>query len=144
MQSMKRLTMRNHQREVSVDSPALRRQMRWLLNKAFKWTEYELAVHFVSAKRMALINHKHLGHEGPTDILTFDYEESFQSGEIFICPAVAAENAERHSEPLKVELARYLIHGLLHMNGHDDKVPAARQIMKREEDRLLHQLLRDG
>ena len=141
---MKRLTMRNHQREVSVDSPALRRQMRWLLNNAFKWTEYELAVHFVSAKRMALINHKHLGHEGPTDILTFDYEESFQSGEIFICPAVAAKYAEHHKQSLMTELARYLIHGLLHMSGHDDKVPAARRKMEREETRLLRLLLSNG
>lgn len=141
---MNRLTMRNHQREVSVDFPALRRQMRWLLKNSFKWAEYELAVHFVSAKRMAAMNHKHLGHKGPTDILTFDYGEAIQSGEIFICPAVAVENAKRHRDPLMVELARYLIHGLLHMNGHDDKVPAAKRKMKREEDRLLHLLLSDG
>ena len=141
---MKRLTMRNHQREVGFDSPALRRQMRWLLDNAFNWGEYEIAVHFISAKRMATMNHKHLGHEGPTDILTFDYGEAIHIGEIFICPEVAAKNAERHKESLMAELARYLIHGLLHMSGHDDKVPAARRKMKREENRLLRLLLDYG
>ena len=141
---MKRLTMRNHQREVKFDSLALRRQMRWLLDNAFNGGEYEIAVHFVSAKRMATMNHKHLGHEGPTDILTFDYGEANHIGEIFICPVVAAKNAERNKESLMAELARYLIHGLLHMSGHDDKVPAARRKMKRKENRLLRQLLNNG
>ncbi len=141
---MKRLTMRNHQREVKFDSSALRRQMRWLLDNAFNWAEYEIAVHFVSSKRMAKMNHKHLGHEGPTDILTFDYGEAIHSGEIFICPAVAAKNAERHKELLMAELARYLIHGLLHMSGYGDKVPAARKKMKSEENRLLRRLLNNG
>ena len=141
---MKRLTMRNQQREVAIDSPALRRQMRWLLENAFNWGEYEVAVHFVSTRRMANMNHKHLGHEGPTDVLTFDYGEAIHSGEIFICPAVAAENAKRHKESLMAALARYLIHGLLHMSGYDDKFLVARRKMKREENRLLRQLLNNG
>ena len=141
---MNRLTMRNHQREVGFDSPALRRQMRWLLDNVFNWEEYEIAVHFISAKRIKKMNHKHLGHEEPTDILTFDYGEAIHIGEIFICPVVAAKNAERHKESLMAELARYLIHGLLHMSGHDDKVLTARRKMKREENRLLRLLLSDG
>jgi len=141
---MKRLTMRNQQREVAIDSPALRRQMQWLLDNAFNWEEYEIAVHFIPTKRMANMNHKHLGHEESTDVLTFDYEEAIHSGEIFICPAVAAENAKRYKESLMAELARYLIHGLLHMSGYDDKFLAARRKMKREENRLLRKLLNNG
>ena len=141
---MRRLTVRNHQLEVKFDSPALRRQMRWLLDNAFNWTDYEIAVYFISAKRMAKINDKHLDHKGPTDILTFDYGGAIHTGEIFICPLVAAQNAERHRELLIAELARYMIHGLLHISGHDDKVSAARRKMKREENRLVRLLLDNG
>ena len=74
----------------------------------------------------------------------FDYGEAIHSGEIFICPAVADENAKRHKETLMAELARYLIHGLLHMSGYDDKFLVARRKMKREENRLLRQLLNNG
>jgi probable rRNA maturation factor len=35
------------------------------------------------------------------------------------------------------ELARYVIHGLLHLCGHDDLSPKPRRKMKREENRLL-------
>jgi len=42
------------------------------------------------------------------------------------------------------ELARYMIHGLLHISGHDDKVSAARRKMKREENRLVRLLLDNG
>ncbi len=141
---MRRLAMRNHQREVKFASPALRRQMRWLLDNAFNWAEYDIAVHFVSAKRMAIINDKYLDHKGPTDILTFDYGGAIHTGEIIICPLVAIENAERHKELLMAELARYMIHGLLHISGHDDKVSAARRKMKREENRLVRLLLDNG
>jgi len=37
---------------------------------------------------------------------------------------------------------RYVVHGLLHLRGYDDRQPAARRQMKREEDRLLTQLAR--
>jgi len=39
-------------------------------------------------------------------------------------------------------LARYLIHGVLHLRGFDDRTPRARLTMKREEDRLLRELSR--
>ena len=35
------------------------------------------------------------------------------------------------------EVVRYVIHGLLHLRGHDDLKPAERRVMKREENRLL-------
>lgn len=141
---MKQLTMRNQQQEVAINTPALRRQMRWLLDKALNWSEYEIMVRFVSAKCMAKLNLKHLSHEGPTDVITFDYEEPTRIGEIVICPAVAAVNAQHHNESIMVELARYLVHGLLHMSGYDDKTSAERGEMKREEDRLLRRLLNNG
>ena len=71
-------------------------------------------------------------------------EKPTRIGEIVICPAVAAVNAQHHNESITVELARYLVHGLLHMSGYDDKISAERGKMKREEDRLLRRLLNNG
>jgi probable rRNA maturation factor len=141
---MRRLSMRNHQREVKIDSPALRRQMRWLLDIGFAWNAYEIGVHFVSSRRMAKLNERHLMHEGPTDILTFNYGGETRNGELFICPKVSAENAVRHRVSLGRELSRYLIHGLLHMAGHDDKQAPDRRRMKRAENRLLRRLPSNG
>ena len=53
---------------------------------------------------------------------------------------VASDNANLHGVTLDRELTRYLIHGLLHMGGYDDKKPDERKIMKREENRILRKL----
>jgi ssRNA-specific RNase YbeY (16S rRNA maturation enzyme) len=41
-----------------------------------------------------------------------------------------------------LELARYLVHGILHLRGYDDRRPAARREMKKEENRVLKALSR--
>jgi probable rRNA maturation factor len=116
-----------------------------------KITEAELSIVLVGAKEMAAINQKYLGHEGPTDVITFDYRNpEFRiqnsewqiNGELFIC----IEEAEKQSREFKTnwqsELVRYLVHGALHLTGHDDLQPAARKKMKLAEGRLLRKLSR--
>ena len=106
--------------------------MRWLLDDFFSWPRYNIAVHFVSIRKMAEMNMEHLDHVGPTDILTFNYSKELRQGELFICPKVASENATRHGVDLELELSRYLIHGLLHMVGYDDKKTVDQKNMRRE------------
>jgi len=137
---MKLLSLRNHQRAVFFDSRAMRRRMLWLLEDYFAWSHYEIGVHFVSVKKMGVLNYEHLQHVGPTDILTFNYSKMLRQGELFICPKVASDNANLHGVTLDRELTRYLIHGLLHMVGYDDKKPDEQNIMKREENRILRKL----
>lgn len=61
-------------------------------------------------------------------------------GELFICIDDAVKQAREFRTTWPSELVRYLIHGLLHLRGHDDLKPAARRWMKREESRLLRQV----
>jgi rRNA maturation RNase YbeY len=59
------------------------------------------------------------------------------AGELFICLDDAVKQAREFRTTWQEELARYVIHGLLHLRGFDDVEPAARRVMKREENRLL-------
>ena len=63
-------------------------------------------------------------------------------GEIFICLDDAVAHARRFRTLWQAELARYVIHGVLHLRGHDDLTPAARRKMKREEARQLREIAR--
>jgi probable rRNA maturation factor len=101
-----------------------------------KIKDAELSVVLVSAKESAAMNEKFLGHEGPTDVITFDYkhpESRIQNpecqihGEIFICVEEATRQAKEFKTSWQSELARYVIHGILHLAGHDDLKPAARR-----------------
>ena len=61
-------------------------------------------------------------------------------GEIFICLPEAVDQARRFGTTWQSEVVRYLVHGILHVRGHDDLDTASRRRMKREEDRLLREL----
>ena len=107
-------------------------------------TDAELSVVIVGAKESAAMNEKFLGHEGATDVITFDYSEKLRQlhGEIFICIEEAAKQAKEFKTTWQSELARYVVHGILHLVGHDDLKPAARKKMKVVEGRLVRELSR--
>ena len=106
----------------------------------------QLAVYFIHAAEMALLNEQFLGHAGSTDVITFNYQEGAAPGqwcgEIFVSVDDALASAPRFRAPWQMELARYLVHGVLHLRGYDDRRPAARREMKREENRVLKALSR--
>ena len=138
---MNTLSVRNQQRAHRIASREFKKAATIALEQLFSDPSYHLSVAFVSAKRMAEVNEAHLQHEGPTDIITFDYSETgVLDGELLICPAVAAEYSQRYNVSLGRELARYFIHGVLHLQGYDDHAPNDRRRMKQEENRLLNQL----
>jgi len=114
-----------------------------------------LQVVLVGARTMARLNAAFLGHQGCTDVLAFALGEAGAGaadepgdgpvvvGEVYICPAVAAEAARRFGTSLADECVLYAVHGMLHLAGYDDTAPAARRAMRRAERRLL-QRLRDN
>ena len=143
------LTLRNRQRSRLVRLDRLRRCVQHLLAETVPHARVDLGIHLVGAAEMARINARFLGHAGATDVITFDYADPADRkaglallGEILVCVDEAVTQARRFRTTWTSELARYIIHGLLHLEGFDDHRPAARQRMKREEDRRLRALAR--
>lgn len=75
-----------------------------------------------------------MGIPGATDVITFAH------GEIVIGRQVATRQAEEYGEPELRELLRYLVHGLLHLAGHEDTDPADRRRMETAQETLLARL----
>lgn len=75
--------------------------------------------------------------EGPTDVITFHH------GEIVIGTEVAARQAAEFGEPLPRELLRYLVHGLLHLAGHEDAAPEDRITMESAQESIVSLLWND-
>ncbi len=71
---------------------------------------------------------------GPTDVITFHH------GEIVIGTEVARRQAAEYDEPLAREILRYLVHGLLHLAGHDDSDPAERATMENAQETIVAKL----
>ena len=61
-------------------------------------------------------------------------------GELFVCVDEAVAQAKQFRTTWQSEVVRYIVHGVLHLLGHDDLKPALRRKMKRAENRLVRRL----
>jgi len=84
---------------------------------------------------MSRLHRQFLGQRGPTDVLTF------QHGEIFVSAETAKRHARLFGNPLVGELQLYIVHGLLHLHGFDDRTPAEARKMKSTQERILRSAL---
>jgi probable rRNA maturation factor len=82
-----------------------------------------LSISFVSKRAMADLNRRHLGHRGGTDVITFALGRPVPKaplvGDIYVSPDVVTEQARRFRVPVREELARVVVHGVLHALGHE-------------------------
>jgi probable rRNA maturation factor len=137
------LAIRNVQRQCRVDRDHLRFLIRHFLDHGLGLTDYCLGVHLVDRPAIVRLNQTYLRHPGATDVITFDHQATPTRnlhGELFICVPVAIEHARRYRTSWQMEVVRYLVHGILHLLGYDDRSPAARRRMKAEEDRWVRWL----
>jgi probable rRNA maturation factor len=101
----------------------------------------EISIGIVSDERMHELNRQYLQHDYPTDVLSFvlDSDDEAQSldGEIIASADYAAREAERYGWTTDDELLLYVIHGCLHLVGHDDQTPDGRAAMRAAETQHL-------
>jgi probable rRNA maturation factor len=129
-----RISVRNLQRKIPVNVAELQKFAlkvipRSLHLRSQKRTDLtklrEIFVWLISDRRMSRLHLEFLGKTGPTDVLTF------QHGEIFIGVEMAKRHARAFGNSLQRELQLYIVHGLLHLYGFDDRTqPGARRMEK--------------
>ncbi len=126
----------------------------------------ELSLLFISESDIAELNVSFLGKAGPTDVLSFPIDAAdldlmpvatgatrgpdraphdpsdlpLLLGDVVICPSVAVAQAPNHAGTIDDELALLVVHGILHVLGHDHAEPTETAVMRERELRLLEQL----
>jgi probable rRNA maturation factor len=122
----------------------------------------EMSLIFIGETEIAELNEEHMGKKGPTDVLSFpidapdaEYMSDAHAatrgpdrppsdpgdmplllGDVVVCPAVAARQAPEHAGTLDDELALLVVHGILHVLGHDHHEPEETARMRERE--LVH------
>jgi probable rRNA maturation factor len=105
-----------------------------------------LSIALVSNREIARLNRRHLRHAGPTDVIAFGFAPGGPDrgvvGDVYIAPDVARANASAFGVGVREELARLVVHGTLHVLGHDHPAGDARtgSPMWRRQEQLVARL----
>jgi probable rRNA maturation factor len=153
----------NAQRETPVDTGRMARLATRAAKRLRICAKGTITVTFIDSRRMRALNKRFLQHDYATDVLSFRYDNNVEGwglgvggknhktlgpgsrtlnperivGEVLIAPALARAYARAHAIPYHEELARYIVHGILHWMGHEDRTVAQQRRMRERENRLL-------
>lgn len=98
----------------------------------------ELSVVFLTDEDLAALHGTFLDDPTPTDVITFEGDGTAGlAGEICVSVDMAARVAEERRGDFATELTLYLVHGWLHLAGHDDLEPAKKRRMRAAEQRAF-------
>ncbi len=140
------LMIRNRQRALGIDSRYLRRIVLHLMREELAFENFDMAIQLVGEPIMIEYNAAYLKHEGCTDVITFNHGMPGQipslQGYLIVCVPEAVRQAKRYRVTWQKELVRYIVHGMLHLCGHDDHKASDRRTMKGMENRILGRLAR--
>ena len=136
-------------REVADD---LGRLALFTLDRVSSQVATQLDVTLVDSERMTVLNREHMGQDEATDVLAFpldlpgeghDGVPSFL-GDVVICPDVATAQARAVGHPVEQELHVLLVHGILHLLGHDHAEDRERRVMFGLTDEILSAFASEG
>ncbi len=138
-----------HHLPKSLDQDFLKRAVRAVLKKEKK-TDSKIEIIFLSRHQIEKLNFNYRKKKEPTDVLSFDrlsfdranqfpLEDKNYLGELVVCLPYVKKNAKKFKESLKKELARVLIHGILHLLGynHEKGGKDFKTMMAKQEKYLL-------
>jgi probable rRNA maturation factor len=106
---------------------------------------FRIAINFVDIGTICRLNREFVRHEGPTDVISFNYGKDSSNdidAELFICTDVAETTAKRLKRRFSDEVALYVIHGILHVSGEEDTTPSQKRRMRSLEKEMISELIK--
>jgi probable rRNA maturation factor len=123
-----------------IDLMLIQRQAAFLLDRLHLDADADLSIVLVDEDEMARLHVEWMDEPGPTDVMSFPMDDLRAGdpsgprvagvlGDIVLCPAVAARQAEAAGHGTDAEMALLLTHGVLHLLGHDHAEPEEHERM---------------
>ena len=114
-----------------------------IIKNIFKFNKinlYDISIIFTSDIFVSDLKKKFFSKNQWTDVIAFPLHNNKDTkieGDIYISMPTAIVNADKYNEPYEKEVARLMIHGVLHLIGFSDDTKKEKDIMSKIEDRLL-------
>lgn len=108
--------------------------------------ESELSIVLTDDEQLQALNREYLGIDAPTDVLSFPASETDPQtgarylGDILISVPRAENQADAAGHPLEAEVQLLVVHGTLHLLGHDHAGPEEKSRMWKAQAEVLHSL----
>lgn len=119
--------------------PSRQQLRRW--TRAALTGDAQVTLRLVGAREGRSLNRQYRGRDYATNVLTFAYPETVPlSGDIVLCAPVVACEAARQRKELHAHYAHLVIHGVLHLQGHDHEKAADARIMESLEKEIVMRL----
>ena len=119
--------------------PSLAALRRWA--KAAQADDCIVTVRFVGAREARTLNGVYRGKDYPTNVLAFVYDgQSPLRGDIVLCAPVLRHEARAQRKPLHDHCAHLVVHGMLHLQGHDHDTARSARAMEARETVILDRL----
>ena len=118
--------------------PAAASLRRWAQSALKK--KGELTIRIVDEAESEALNSRYRDKHKPTNVLSFAYGEDGMLGDLVICaPVVVREASEQRKKP-RAHWAHMVVHGCLHLQGHDHENQKEAEAMEALEVRIMEQL----
>ncbi len=117
-----------------------RRFVAEVVSATLEWVgrpELEVSLLLTDEREIARIHRRHMGLRSATDVLSFSVDGR---AEVVISVERARRQARRMGHTIRAEIALYIMHGILHLCGHDDEAPRKRRRMRAAEEQILSSL----
>jgi probable rRNA maturation factor len=126
-----------------IDSGWIQDLSRLVLDKEGRQSQGPVSIVFINDEEMTGINREFFGKRNSTDVISFNFdndlptEEESRWGELYISVDRACEQAHDYRISPEKEIARLVIHGLLHLTGYRDDNLLQKMRMRRKENQYL-------
>lgn len=100
----------------------------------------ELTIRVVDETESRALNGRYRHKDKPTNVLSFGYGERGVLGDLVICAPVVAREAREQKKDLRAHWAHMVVHGCLHLQGHDHEIEEDAEAMEALEVRILEKL----
>ena len=138
----------NNESGMEADEQGLVRLARFALDRLRIHPQADLSILLVDEQTMADYHERFMDLPGPTDVMSFPMDELREPsddeapplgmlGDIVLCPAVTGRQAAENGRQPDEEAEYLLIHGLLHLLGHDHAEPEEKAIMFGLNDKII-------